>query len=160
MPCANAQPRQQTRRSVIAYYFLLPSLGLGNTTTPRERRALLQPKSKPIIDVSHDYLQVRPDSAPPEQIAVFRFRGTDLIAASSPDFQSDYNAFHLYRLRNGKLRDVTRQELPVRARTNNFLYELPRTGTTIRVFAFDLQAQTRRPAFNLLWRNGRFVKTR
>ena len=78
---------------------------------------------------------------------------------SAPDYQSDYNGFALYRLRNGKLEDVTEKELPVPVRVDQYLYEVPRIGTTIRVYKFDLSKQSRHHAFDLKWRRGRFVKT-
>lgn len=147
------------RRSVIDYYYLLPWVGNGGIDTRQQRRELLQPVNKPIIDVPHDYLLVNPDASPAQQIAVFRARGkTDLIAVSTPDFKSDYNWFVLYQLRDGKLQDVTSKMLPVPVRPNKFLYEVPRIGTTIRVYSFDLDKQSRRHAFDLKWRKGRFIK--
>ena len=158
----SAQPRRAKapakRRSVIDSFYLLSHFGIGRGTR-REKSAALQPRHHPIIDLRHDYLQVHPDSSPAEQIAVFRARGkSDLIADSMPDSVSDYNFFALYRLQDGRLKDVTRQTLPMPARTGTFLYELPRIGTTIRVFRFDLKTASRRHAFDLKWRGGRFVK--
>lgn len=152
---------QLKRRTVLDYFHLLPWVGLGGNyqETQAQKRAMLQPHNDSIIDISHDYMLVHPDSSPAEQIGVFRTRnGADLLAISMPDFQSDYNFFALYRLQNGKLRDVTSQMLPVPTRTDRFLYELPRVGTTIHVFRFDLEAQSRRHAFDLQWRGGHFVK--
>lgn len=151
---------ERTQRfSVIDYFNLLPFYGIEDTTTPKERRELLQTNAQPIVDVRHDYLLIQPDSAPPEQIAVFRTLGqADLLAVSLPDSESDYNDFALYRLRGGKLHDVTQQMLPMPARTDRLLYELPRFGTTIKVFRFSLEKQSRRHAFDLQWRRGRFVK--
>ncbi len=147
------------RRSVINYFYLLPSLGIEDKIGRQERRQLLLPKSSSLIDTRHDYLLVHPDSAPAEEVAVFRAHGkSDLIADSSPDFESDYNSFMLYRLRNGRLRDVTRQMLPMPADTDHFLYELPHLGTTIRVFRFSLKKRSRHHVFDLQWRDGRFVK--
>lgn len=153
-----AQARQ---RSVIDYFNLLPWLGIGYHATRQEKRQLLRAENHPIIDVRHDYLRVNPDSSPAEQIAVFRERGkADLLAVSMPDFESDYNAFILFRQQNGRLRDVTRQMLPMPPQTDRLLYELPRFGTTIGVFRFDLETQSRRHVFDLQWRGGRFVKVR
>ena len=152
---------QTQRRTVIDYFDLLPSLGIGYLATRQEKRRLLQPNSHAIIDVRHDYLLVHPDSSPAEQVAVFRTHGkADLLAVSLPDFESDYNDFALFRLRNGRLRDVTRQLLPMSAQTDRFLYEIPEFGTTINVFRFDLNTQSRRHAFDLQWRGGRFIKVR
>lgn len=159
-PSLGARPRQTAsakRLNVLDYYFLLPYIGIGGNETRSEKRELLRPENKPVIDLRRDYLRVNADSSPPAQITVFRGGGADVVAQSAPDFQSDYNNFALYRLQNGKLRDVTKQILPVPVRQNRFLYELPRVGTTIRVFAFHLETQSRKPAFDLLWRRGRFV---
>ncbi len=167
---AEAKPlhgtKAQTRRlSVIDYFNLLPSYGISDSTTRKERRELLQfgtdPDTNPTIDVRSDYLLIHPDSSPAEQIAVFRAHGkSDVVAVSMPDSESDYNNFALYRLQNGKLRDVTRQMLPVPLRIDNFLYVLPENGTTIRVFKFNLGDVSGRHAFDLQWRGGRFVKVR
>lgn len=163
-PSLNAHPRQaaKTKRlSVLDYYFLLPFVGNeGIPKTGKElhyRRESLRPQYKPVVDLRHDYLSVQPDSAPRVQVAVFR-GAADVVAYSAPDYQSDYNSFALYRLQNGKLRDVTKQLLPVPVREDRFLYELPRVGTTIRVFSFNIEKQSRKPAFDLAWRRGRFVK--
>lgn len=158
---ADRREEQAQRRSVIDYFNLLPSLGIGYHATRQEKRQLLQADNHPIIDVRHDYLLVHPDSSPAEQIAVFRVRGkADLLADSLPDFESDYNYLGLFRLQNGRLRDVTRQMLPMPPRLDQYLYELPRLGTTIRVFRFNLYTQSRRHVFDLQWRAGRFVKVR
>ena len=152
--------KAQTKRlSVLDYYYLLPSLGTGASSTRREKRETIQPRYHPVIDAANDYMRFHPDSSPTEQLAVFRARGkADLIADSLPDFETDYNYFALYELRNGKMRDVTRQMLPIPARTNEFLYELPRFGTTIRVFRFSFEKRSRHHVFDLQWRGGRLVK--
>ena len=152
---------QAQRRSVIDYFNLMPWLGIGYPATRQERRRLLQSESHPVIDVRHDYLLVHPDSSPAEQIAVFRDRSKpDLLADSMPDSEGDYNYFALYRLQDGRLRDVTRQMLPMPAQNNRLLYEIPRFGTAIRVYEFDTDTQSSRHVFDLQWRGGRFVKVR
>ena len=145
------------RHNVLDYFFLLSAIGLSGYEG-KQRRELLKAPYEPVIDLPNDYMSVNPDSSPREQIAVFRYKGAELVAQSAPDYQSDYNGFSLYRLRNGQLRDVTEKELPVPVRQNQYLYELPRIGTTIRVYKFDLSKQKRWHAFDLKWRGGRFVK--
>ncbi len=145
------------RHNVLDYFFLLPAIGISGYEG-KQRRELLKAPYNPIIDLTRDYMSVNPDSAPREQIAVFRYKGAELVANSAPDYRSDYNGFALYRLRDGKLRNVTDKELPVPVRQDQYLYEVPRYGTTIRVFKFDLNKQSRRHAFDLKWRDGRFVK--
>lgn len=164
MPLHSVKTQPQ-RRSVIDYFNLLPSYGIGDSSTRQERHALLQlgtdPDTNPIIDIRHDYLVIHPDSSPVEQIAVFRARGkSDLLAVSMPDSQSDYNDFALYHLHNGKLRDVTCQMLPTPPQTDRLLYLVPEFGTTIRVFRFNIGDKAGRHAFDLQWRGGRFVKVR
>ncbi len=158
-PAVAAPSAETPHRTVLDYFHLLPWLGIGYPATPQNVRDLLRPENNPVIDVRHDYLRVHPDSSPVEQIAVFRSMGkTDLLAVSLPDDESDYNTFVLYRLQNGKLRDVTDQTLPMAPQTDRYLYELPQVGTTIRVFKFSLETQSRRHVFDLQWRGGRFVK--
>ena len=147
------------RHNVLDAFYLLPGIGALEINSSRKwRREMLQPKYKPIIDLNHDYLKFRADASPDQEVAIFRYRGAELVATSTPDSVSDYNAFHLYRFSNGKLREVTEKELPIPARADNYLYELPRIGTTIRVYKFDLSKQKRWHAFDLKWRGGRFVK--
>lgn len=149
------------RLSVIDYFNMLPYLGIGYPATRQAKRELLQAENHPVIDVRHDYLLVHPDSSPAEQIAIFRACDKpDLLAVSMPDFQCDYNSFALFRLQNGRLREVTRQTMPIPPRTERFLYELPRFGTTIGVFEFDIEKETRRHVFDLRWHGGHFVKAR
>ena len=145
------------RHNVLDYFFLLPAIGLSGYEG-KQRRELLKAPYEPVVDLPHDYISVNPDSSPREQIAVFRFKGAEIVAQSAPDYRSDYNGFSLYRLNKSKLRDVTDKELPVPVRQNQYLYELPRIGTTIRVYKFDLNQQSRSHAFDLKWRGGRFVK--
>ena len=150
--------QRPARRSVIDYFYLLPHIGIDGMAGQQERREMLLPRNHPTVDVRHDYLRVQPDSSPAEEIAVFRAQDKpDVIADSSPDFESDYNGFALYRLQNGKLRDVTRQMLPMPANTAHLLYELPQLGTTIRVFRFNIETESRRHAFDLQWCGGHFV---
>ena len=147
------------RHNVLDAFYLLPGIGALEINVPRKwRNEMLQPQYKPIIDLRHDYLKFRADASPDQEVAIFRYHGTELVATSTPDSTSDYNAFHLYRFGQGKLREVTKQELPVPARTGSYLYELPRLGTTIHVYQFDLDKQARWHAFDLKWRGGRFVK--
>lgn len=161
---SSRQPSQKKRLSILDYYYLLPNVGNIDRNT-NQRRQLLEegkrdsrPDWRPIIDLRNDFMRLRTDSFPATQIAVFRGSGGDVVAQSNPDFHSDYNSFTLYRLRNGQLRDVTREVLPFPAQTNRLLYELPRLGTNIRVYRFDLKAQTRRYAFDLRWRAGRLMR--
>lgn len=145
------------RHNVLDAFYLLPYVGNTNPTKT-ERREMLAAKYHPIIDLKNDYLKVQPDSCPAQQVAIFRDQGTEVVAVSISDYSSDYNTFNFYRLRDGKLREVTAKELPVPVRQNKYLYELPRIGTTIRVYKFDLHQQKRWHAFDLKWRGGRFVK--
>lgn len=144
------------RHTVLDYFFLLPGIGTVGYEG-KQRRELLKASYEPVIDLPNDWMSVNPDSAPREQIAVFRYKGDELVAQSAPDYQSDYNGFALYRLRDGKLRDVTDKELPVPVRQDQYLYEVPRYGATIHVYKFDLRKQSRRHAFDLRWRGGKFV---
>ncbi len=158
MPANRTEARVQ-RLTVVDYFNLLPTLGIGYPGTRQEKRELLQPGNHPIVDVGHDYMLVHPDASPAEQIAVFRARReAALVAVSLPDFQGDYNGFALYHLYSGRLRDVTRQMLPMPVDTDHFLYELPRFGSTIHVFRFSVDKQWRHHVFDLQWRGGRFVR--
>ncbi len=160
-PSLDARPRQATKTkhlSVLDYYFLLPHISIGGNDTRREKQQLLRTRNKPVVDLGNDYLSVQPDSSPTAQIAVFRGGGADVVAYSAPDYRSDYNRFALFRLQKGKLCNVTKQLLPFPVRDDHFLYELPRVGATIRAYSFNIETQKRKPAFDLAWWRGRFVK--
>lgn len=160
IPNAEALPSRQfcaNQHNVLDFYYLLPYVG-NTPKTKSQRRELLNHKNKHILDFKNDYIEVNPDSFPTQQLAVFRYRGTELVATSTPDSHSDYNNFYLYRLREGKLHEVTDKELGFPARTGAYLYELPRYGTTIPVYLFSLEKQSRRHVFDLKWEKGRFTR--
>ena len=66
-------------------------------------------------------------------------------------------SLNFYRFKNGKLRDVTSQVLPVAFKSTH-IAELPRIGTTIRVTEENPETADQKHAYNLLWRGGRFVR--
>ncbi len=140
-PCALSK-EDVKRHSVLDYFFLLPFV--GNTSKAKNERQKLLDKSSTIVDVQRDFIQVDTDSFPPQQVAVYRYRDAELVAVSVPDSASDYNLFYLYRLRDGKLREVTEKELPLPARAPTVIFMSCRA--TARRFAFTSSIWTNKRA--------------
>ncbi len=142
--------RKVVRRTVLDYFRLLP---MDAGIFEAEKRESLIGKHFPhIIDLKNDYMQVTGDGAQPSfQIAVFRYRGRDLVAVSSVIGGPDY-FFDLRRYENGKWKKVTAAVSPlVSSEDSDLHFVLPWHGTTIQVFRRNgtLAAQ-------LLWENGNF----
>ncbi len=145
---ADAAPKKAAvktaRRSVLDYFRLLP-----NMSESGDRESLIGKNSPHLIDNGNDYMQVTGDGAQPSfQIAVFRYRGRDLVAVSSVIGGPDY-FFDLWRYERKKWKNVTSSV--ALAENSSLHFVLPRRGTTIKVFRRNgtLAAQ-------LLWKNGRF----
>lgn len=161
-PRAQARPRPPAsgaRHTVLQFYNLLPSnpyfMG-GNRAQYIDKK---QGWVNVVVDISHDYLRSGGEAGQPQlTLAVFRFRGQELLGVSSSyEMGSDLN---FYRLQSGRLRDVTRQVLPLHVPETQHAI-LPRVGTTIRMESGDDEHDdSGRYLYSLLWRNGRFVKTR
>ncbi len=148
------------RRTVRDYYLLLPRQYFAES--PRENLRL-----RPMVsDIAGDYLQTRAsDSQAHITTKLFRFRGADVFAAQiSPVYKVPITSampltiLKFYRLNGGKLQDVTTQIWPVKLGVNQMVY-LPRRGTTI-VVKDENDTEESTTLFKMLWRQGRFVKTR
>ncbi len=140
------------RHTVLQCYDLLPSKFFIV-----KRRELLS-KDYPIaeVDTAHDFLQTGGEAAQPSlQVAIFRYGGTELVGVSGRYEMG--GTLNFYRFKNGKLRDVTSQVLPVAFKSTH-IAELPRIGTTIRVTEENPDTADQKHAYNLLWRGGRFVR--
>ena len=161
-PRAGVLPRAEvcaTRHTVLEFYDLLLD------GEKEHQRKLLDKKLHPeaIVDLKHDYLRTGGgDGDNFDTCAIFRFEGTELCAVNG-EGGDDPNGRGLsfYKIRGGKLVNVTDQ-YPRVPDTQHAI--LPRTGTTIRV---ETLAKNHKPLasdgrylYSLVWRNGRFVKTR
>lgn len=159
-----ADARQARRKSVLDYSLLLPNKYFEHSFTSRQQRLnnLFGKESSDspyrVVDIPNDFITFHFDAIGTLQVAVFRHRGRDLIALRRYYDGGGFLTF--LRLEKGRWKDVTKQVMPV-AYSNNNYYELPRYGTTIQVFVDNLAAPTKRKkAYRLLWRNGRFVKSK
>lgn len=156
---AESKPARQTApapRTVRDYYLLLPRGYFAES--PRENLRL-----RPMVnDPKNDYLQTRAsDTQALITTKLFRYRGAELFAFQhSPVLPvTAPNVLKFYRLRGGKLQDVTAQFWPVKLGVNEFVY-LPRRGTTIVVRDENDPGEPPVTLFKMVWRGGRFVKVR
>ncbi|RYG68851.1 hypothetical protein EON80_10860 [bacterium] len=137
----------QKRRTVLDYFRLLPIkyFETGN------RQDLLKGEWPRVVDIKNDYLSIQGDGAQPSlEVAIFRYRGIDLVAVSSqygPDFSME-----LWRLERGKMRLVS-DEFGLPSRGETLHYKLPQFGTTVKIYNSRGILQSR-----LFWKDGRFVK--
>lgn len=151
-PIAPRAPHCAPRRhSVLEFYNLLPSrYFLGDN-----RRVMLTKDRAPIVDNAHDFLLASGEAGQPGlQVAVFRFRGTETVGVAAA--YEMFGELNFYRLRNGRLHDVTQQVLPRRFGQYQ-VAELPRIGTTIRILNENPETIDEKLAYRLQWRGGRFV---
>lgn len=144
-----AAPRKAqkvARRSVLDYFSLLPS----RYFEVEHRSHLLTKDSRPIIDLKNDYLETIGDGHQPSlQVAVFRYRGRDVVAVSA-DHEEGYS-FELLRYENLRWRNATGDLSPI-ASKDELHFKLPRYGTTIQVY----RSNGTRLA-NLYWEKGSFT---
>lgn len=151
-PRATAPSIRAPRRHTVKQFFdLLPARYFAGIS---RREKLGQ---KPVIDQAHDYLETRGEGDDAAlEVAVFRFGGQETVGVLAT-YADGGGELNFYRLRSGRLHDVTPQVLPRRLGPNQ-VAELPHFGTTIRVLnrrARGTKPET--PAYNLQWRGGRFV---
>lgn len=144
------------RHTVLECYDLLPGKFFEGNINRRD----LVGKDYPIaqVDNAHDFLQSGGEAAQSSiQVAIFRFRGTELVGVSARYEMG--GTLNFYRFKNGRLRDVTSQILPLRWKETQ-IARLPRIGTTIHVSDQNADTGDEKPDYDLLWRSGRFVVRR
>lgn len=145
-------PRPHT---VLECYDLLPN---GFFVDEDRRKLLGKEWPGARVDTAKDFLQSGGEAGQPSiQVAIFRFAGTELVGVAAIGELG--NTLNFYRFKNGKLRDVTRQTLPIAFKKSQ-IARLPRIGTTIKVSNGDPDTSDEKPAYDLLWRGGRFVVRR
>jgi len=89
-------------------------------------------------------------------MALFKRADATYIVALKVEFESGSDNYFL-EYKGGRWSDISKQVVPNFSKNN--IYELPRTGTTIKVFAVDKSGEI--PAkgkklYNLVWKNGKF----
>lgn len=143
-----AAPRKHqrtVRRSVVDYFRLLPS----RYFEVEDRSVLLQKSRLPLIDLKNDYLQTSGDAAQPAlQVAVFRYRGQDVVAVSAA-YEIGFS-FDLLKYENRRWRNVTDDLSPLVSK-KNLRFKIPRYGTTIQVYQDNGTHLA-----NLYWEKGSF----
>ena len=89
-------------------------------------------------------------------MALFKRPDASYIVALKLEFDSDSDNYFL-EYKGGRWSDISRQVIPNFSREN--IYELPRTGTTIEVFANDKSGEIPvkgKKLYDLVWKNGKF----
>ena len=115
---------------------------------------MLDPGNGAVVDIKNGYIYAAGDGA---QTAIYvclfkRWHALPLVAVKShePDTR-DYTHLDFYEYKNGALVEVKKGMLPVKI-NENFKYEMPRYGTTIKV-----SDQHGRKLYSLNWSGRRFV---
>ena len=140
-------------KTVLDYYLLLPEKYFEANKEQRVKWMLDFGRGA-IVDIKNGYLYAPGDGAQtPIYVCLFkRPRGLPLVAVKShePDTRA-YTHLDFYEYKNGTLVEVQKGVLPVKV-NENFKYELPRYGTTIKV-----TDQRGRKLYSLHWSGRRFV---
>jgi hypothetical protein len=123
-PVATSSPK-----TVVDYYYLLPDELFE--IQRKERKVLLDPANKPVIDIPHGYLLATGDGAQPTmEVALFKKKNGDyVVAVVQKDLETGDTFLNFYAYRNHQLSKVNGL-LPNKI-DPSLVYKLPRTGTTI-----------------------------
>jgi len=160
-PQAGAKTSRQASapRTVSDYFKLLPESYFEARNPAEARQVRAQMLKAADVDTGNDYLEVGGDAAQAGlSVALFRHAGSVTVAVNA---QGEYYSFDLLRRENGRWRNVTRTLVPGFSR--HHIYEVPRQGTTIRVFDNLIKEDDFAPAdrgrhlYDLLWSDGKFV---
>lgn len=159
-PPAHAKTSRQAMapRTVSDYFLLLPESYFEAASPAESRKVRARMLREAEVDTKNDYLDVGGDAAQAGlSVALFRHAGRATVAVEA---SGEYYAFDVLRLENGRLRNVTRSLVPNFSR--HHIYEVPRRGTTIRVYDNLLKEDEYAPAergrhlYDLAWRDGKF----
>lgn len=89
-------------------------------------------------------------------MALFKRPNATYIVAVQTEFEMGTNNYFL-EYRNGKWSDISAQVIPRFSKNN--IYELPRKGTTVGVFAKDRNSEVGergKKLYDLVWKSGKF----
>ena len=143
-------------KTVLDYYLLLPEKYFEANKEQREKWMLARSRGA-VVDIKKGYLYAAGDGAQ-TSIYVCLFKRPHrfpLIAVKSyPSDTSEYTQLDFYEYDRGLLVEVKNGVLPVKF-NENFKYELPRCGRTIKVG--DPRG---RQLYSLHWSGKRFVLKR
>ena len=143
-------------KTVLDYYLLLPEKYFEANEEQRVKW-MLDPGKGAVVDIKNGYIYAVGDGAQtPIYVCLFkRPQGFPLVAVKSHEPDSrDYTHLDFYEYKNGTLVEVKKGMLPVKV-NENFKYEMPRYGTTIKV-----SDQRGRRIYSLNWAGRRFVLKR
>jgi hypothetical protein len=159
----NAQTKQP--RTVREFFNLLPQRYFplegceDNPTKANCEKARMEyvKNFKEIEDTANGYWKSGCDGAQScLTMALFKRPDATYLVALQLEFDSSGDNYFL-EYKNGGWSDISRQVVPNFSENN--IYELPRTGTTVHVFAVDKSGEI--PAkgkklYDLVWKNGKF----
>jgi hypothetical protein len=140
-------------RTVLDYYLLLPEKYFEANKEQRVKW-MLDGRRGAVVDVKNGYIYAPGDGAQTSiYVCLFkRPHSLPLVAVKSYESDTqDYTDLDFYEYKNGALAEVKKGVLPVKI-NENFKYELPRYGTTIKV-----SDQRGGKLYGLHWSGQRFV---
>jgi|GEM_PF-1173868 len=140
-------------KTVLDYYLLLPEKYFEANKEQRVKW-MLEPGNGAVVDIKNGYIYAAGDGAQtPHYVCLFkRPKGSPLVAVKShPSDTREITYLHFYEYKQGALVEVKKGVLPLKI-NENFRYELPRYGTTIKV-----SDQHGRKLYSLHWSGQRFV---
>jgi hypothetical protein len=138
-------------KTVVDYFLAVPEKYIGY---PREEREVLIKGQGITLDIKNGYLAYKASDNPEEfEFALFKQTdGTYLVAINfdaDPDFDSK-SKLHLLTYNNGRWSEVTKEVLTVPF-NGQYIYTLPRVGTTIKVTTLKGKR-----VHDLIWANNKF----
>jgi hypothetical protein len=138
-------------KTVVDYFLAVPEKYMGY---PREEREVLIKGQGITLDIKNGYLAYKASDNPEEfEFALFKQTdGTYLVAINfdaDPDFDSK-SKLHLLTYNNGRWSEVTKEVLTVPF-NGQYIYTLPRVGTTIKVTTIKGKR-----VHDLIWANDKF----
>jgi hypothetical protein len=137
-------------KTVRDYFLTVPEAYIGFS---KEDREVLLKGPGVTLDIKNGYLSYNASDNPEEfELALFKQTdGTYIVAISidaNPDFESK-SALHLLRYDKGRWNDVTKETLTV-SFNDQYIYTLPRIGTTIQVKTIK-----GKKLYDLIWVNNK-----
>ncbi len=166
----DSEEHTATPKTVTEFFNLLPevyfSIESCNKTTDRnceKAKSDYLERYKTIEDIENGYLEAGGDGAQATfKMAIFRRPDASYLVGLNV-FGEAEDSYRFLNFDNGKWEDVSIEVIPEFSRTN--IYELPRKGTTIRVFAkriieqgenFEVSEKGEK-IYELEWKEGEFL---
>lgn len=140
-------------KTVKDFYLLMPEKYNGYS---REEREEILDSTETLVDIKNGYIGSHIGTLGERcQVAIFKRPDGGYILAYNEDGDPSVDVatkFYLLKYENGQWIDVTTELLPVPV-NKNYHYDLPNTGTTVKV-----TTSKGAKMYSLAWKNGKFEK--